>query len=253
MTIPGTVECILCNSVVTYRKKDMAKFDKHMKVEHAAHYATDIILAVSMMNLDEREAVRQVMMNKEDTSEGETTLEEDVMETSSKDEEEAPDEVKKEPEEQFACQVCDKKFLLKSSLKMHKIKQHSTVNEDMIKTSKYFQSNKSILTKVRNDADIEKYVEHVPGLWKDLDNWKSYSRERKDPKYTSGVRVLRSFLTPKKTHIIHSSLGVIEYLRIQGIKSDDQLVQIAAKLQITRGKFNRLFNGYYDSEAAIQS
>ena len=40
---------------------------------------------------------------------------------------------------------------------------------------------------------------------------------------------------------------------IQGIKSDDQLIQIAAKLTISRGKFGNLFNGYYDSDTSNQS
>ena len=86
-----------------------------MKVEHASYFETDIILAVSMMNPEERDAVRAVMAKKQDN-----TDEIDV--NINREEEVAGNDINKPvakdaTSQAFHCGPCDKSFNLKKSLK----------------------------------------------------------------------------------------------------------------------------------------
>ena len=235
MSIPGTVECILCKSVVTYRNNDIQKFEKHMKVEHASYFETDIILAVSMMNPEERDAVRAVMAKKQDN-----TDEIDV--NINREKEVAGNDINKPvvkdaTSQVFHCGPCDKSFNLKKSLKMHKIRHHNVVSSDAINSSNYFRAMPTVITKCVDTSKFKEEVNYLPG-------WKMYTHNGREDK-----RIRKRFLTPKKSHSISNSLGVIEYLRLQGIKSEKQMQEISTKLKIPLGKFTRLFNGYYNDDS----
>ena len=64
MTIAGTVQCVLCNATVTYDNDDSRKFNNHMKIEHAAHFNMDLVLAVCLMDNEEAEAFKDVIYTK---------------------------------------------------------------------------------------------------------------------------------------------------------------------------------------------
>merc|ERR1719319_812171 len=58
---PGTVCCILCRGMVTYRNLDVGRFASHMQFEHGAYFDMDFLLAACLMDEEERKAVRNVM------------------------------------------------------------------------------------------------------------------------------------------------------------------------------------------------
>ena len=62
--IPGTVRCVLCQAVISFRQNDKSKFDLHLQLEHMVNTDTDIILAVCLMDEEEAQAVKNVMFTK---------------------------------------------------------------------------------------------------------------------------------------------------------------------------------------------
>ena len=62
--IPGTVRCVLCQAVISFRQNDKSKFDLHLQLEHMVNTDTDIILAVCLMDEEEVEVVKTVMFIK---------------------------------------------------------------------------------------------------------------------------------------------------------------------------------------------
>ena len=83
-----------------------------------------------------------------------------------------------------------------------------------------------------------------------LPGWKIRIREDVKPYYTShknGLRRKKVYLTPHKKRNISTSLGVLEYLRLQG-KSRKDLEVLAEHLDVNKTKFARLYNDYYNKQ-----
>lgn len=188
---PGTVCCLLCRGMVTYRNQDNTRFVNHMQYEHGAYFDMEFLLAACLMDDEERKAVRNVMelkyksqMDKKEVtpvlSSADSTRQDsdkpadkplvpqeeppvlrqevpltrqEVSLTSKNDpvtrqkpcpepaepqvtvKKEVPEEVRVLPEQwdipgkeenrpSFACQMCDKTFLLKKQLTTHQKKMN---------------------------------------------------------------------------------------------------------------------------------
>jgi len=67
---PGTVFCILCNGLVSYKKGDSKRFEDHMNIEHGAFYNLDYILAGCLMSKDERQVITELFEEKQMSSSG---------------------------------------------------------------------------------------------------------------------------------------------------------------------------------------
>ena len=117
------------------------------------------------------------------------------------------------------------------------------MNKVDLKNSAYFRSQGHVVSDVGNVLDeIEKDFmeedEKLPG-------WKIKCKPLNVASYTNGIRKKKSFLTPHKTRVINTSLGVLEYLRLQG-KSPAQLKSLAYHFDVN--KLSRLFNNFYDDK-----
>ena len=64
---PGTISCVLCQGVVSYREGNAERFIDHMNIEHAAAYNLRFILAGCLMNEDERKIVSEIVEEREAT------------------------------------------------------------------------------------------------------------------------------------------------------------------------------------------
>jgi len=279
MTFPdGTIQCLLCRGIVTFKEKDPIKFNLHMKNEHAVYFAVDILLAICLMDSEEQETVKNVVFDRMKKSDN---IKEEKMEESSDgsdgdEDEEAVDlsgeeedlaslreNVKKEesdtrfdPNNPFACNTCKKPFGSKKSLSHHRRRKHSKIkvaeeidrefdamNTVDLKKSSYFRSQGHVVSDIGSVIDeVEKdFIEED----EKLPGWKIKCKPLSVASYTNGIRKKKSFMTPHKTHVITTSLGVLEYLRLQG-KTPAQLKSLAYHLDVN--KLSRLFNNFYDDK-----
>ena len=106
--IPGTVRCVLCQAVLSFRQNDKSKFELHLQLEHMVNTDTDIILAVCLMDQEEVQAVKNVMFTKL----------QDLTEDPQENEEEAPVQT-----EVFSCENCKKIFKSKKSMRQHVLRK----------------------------------------------------------------------------------------------------------------------------------
>ena len=63
---PRTIECILCKGLVAYSKDDRTRFNSHMNIEHGISHSLSFILAGCLMNEEEREAVANIIEEREE-------------------------------------------------------------------------------------------------------------------------------------------------------------------------------------------
>lgn len=279
MTSPdGTIQCLLCRGIVTFKEKDPIKFNLHMKNEHAVYFSVDILLAICLMDSEEQETVKNVVFDRMKKSDIEVKDEkmdesidnsdgdedEDAVDLSDDEEDSLKENIKKEdtaessydPKSPFGCSICKKPFGSKKSLSHHRRRKHSKIsvapeidrefdvmNVVDLKNSSYFRSQGHVVSDVGNVLDeIEKDFleddEKLPG-------WKIKCKPLNVASYTNGIRKKKSFLTPHKTRVINTSLGVLEYLRLQG-KTPAQLKTLAYHFDVN--KLSRLFNNFYDDK-----
>ena len=276
MTSPdGTIQCLLCRGIVTFKEKDPIKFNLHMRNEHAVYFAVDILLAICLMDSEEQETVKNVVFDRmkkadnvkeekmeESSSDSDGDEDEDAVDLSGEEEDLASlkEGIKKEETKTrfdqrnpFDCNICKKPFGSKKSLSHHRRRKHNkiTVTEEIdrvfdvmntvdLKKSSYFQSQGhvvsdigSVLDEVEKDFTVED--EKLPG-------WKIKCKPLSIAGYTNGIRRKKNFMTPHKTRVINTSLGVLEYLRLQG-KTPAQLKSLAYHLDVN--KLSRLYNNFY--------
>lgn len=152
---PGTVCCLLCRGMVTYRNLDTSRFMAHMNYEHGAYFDMEFLLAACLMDEEERKAVRNVMELKhraqqekgkevedrrrggggEEERRGEKRVQGDQGRSEPPPQpvavkEEVAEEVRVLPEQydgptarpSFPCTMCDKTFLLQKYLQAHQAK-----------------------------------------------------------------------------------------------------------------------------------
>ena len=53
----GTVVCLLCRGMISFKSGDKTRFESHLQHEHEAYFGLDIMLAISFIREDERRAV----------------------------------------------------------------------------------------------------------------------------------------------------------------------------------------------------
>ena len=53
----GTVVCVLCRGMISFKAGDKARFESHLQHEHEAYFGLDLLLAVSFIREDERKAL----------------------------------------------------------------------------------------------------------------------------------------------------------------------------------------------------
>ena len=63
---PNTINCILCKGLVAYSKDDRTRFNSHMNIEHGISHSLSFILAGCLMNEEEREAVANIIEEREE-------------------------------------------------------------------------------------------------------------------------------------------------------------------------------------------
>jgi len=79
---PGTVFCILCQGIVTYKNGDTKRFNDHMNIEHGAFHNLRYLLAGCLMNNEERNIVAEIIEEREKTDAGKVDNEKDNDEVS---------------------------------------------------------------------------------------------------------------------------------------------------------------------------
>ena len=271
MLVAGTVTCVLCHSLVTYRAQDEAKFARHMRLEHAAHFNIQLALAMCLMDADDQETVKNIIFEKRQQAEElQEETDSDTVPVDSEDEEDLVSLAEQGEREtsqkndifsaEKRCDICKRDFTTISTRKHHMRRLHPDVdidehlfkadlvkkefkadNEVDVKTSSYFNHCTSAITSVKPGTASE-YTEddaRLPG-WR----IKYIPKYIPNGTYTNGIRKMKRFLTPRKKHCITSGLGVLEYLRLQGMSPAD-LKSLADHLSVN--KLPRLFNNYYET------
>jgi len=62
---PGTIFCVLCQGIVSYKNGDSNRFNDHMNIEHGAYHNLRYILAGCLMNSEERNIVAEIIEERE--------------------------------------------------------------------------------------------------------------------------------------------------------------------------------------------
>ena len=143
----GTVVCLLCRGMISFKAGDKARFESHLQHEHEAYFGLDVLLAVSFIREEERRAlVRSVATGYVDRAER-TDLREaldklspravdvtrDVTSDASSDYSiEDNDKIYGIPEPILKCEKCSRTFINRISLRRHEtqhIEQNYSCNE----------------------------------------------------------------------------------------------------------------------------
>ena len=236
------------------------------------NFDTDIILAVCLMDEEEMEAVKKVMFARLEVNHSEDKSEKEEPASSDETQRNEDDEVplktlhtisSREQENVFSCDNCKKTFKRRNSLNKHKRhvkcsfeESHEIVevNKDIIKKeveevttldeltdddlakSEYFNSTSyPTIVRLNQETDIDEFTDEdvrLPG-------WKIRNRQVFSANKKSKVMNKRAFLTPNKKRKIMTSLGVLEYLRLQG-RPDAELLPLAHQLGIDGRRFAKL-------------
>lgn len=104
-----------------------------------------------------------------------------------------------------------------------------------VSLSKYFIKNPNVIANARGKS-VKLFNEEA----KDLpEGWKMRSIEVKS-KTGSGMSTIKHYLTPD-TKVLKTGLSVIEYLRLEGSISTDQILEISRKLNVSEKKLKNLY------------
>ena len=111
------------------------------------------------------------------------------------------------------------------------------VTDEDLEKSKYFsnQRHPAIRPAIANQAAIEDFNEEellLPG-------WKIKTKQISNDNRKSGVSKRKVFLTPNRKWRILTSMGVLEYLRLQG-RRQSELSSLAVQLGVDRRRFLQL-------------
>ena len=105
-----------------------------------------------------------------------------------------------------------------------------------ISNSKYFSKNPNVIANARGKS-VKLFDEEAPDLPK---GWRMRSIEV-NSKTGNGVSTIKHYLSPD-TKVLKTGLSVIEYLRLEGRVSTDQILAIAEKLNVSEKKIRNLYN-----------
>ena len=167
---PGTILCLLCRGVISFKGGDKTRFESHVLHEHEAYFGLDVLLAISFVREEERKAIVDVVNPRYHSKEGDikradkigvidvkTALEEFVkmekengsvkeefLENSVIIEEMPSDDSLNEnekiygiPEKMMKCTHCNRTFINRHSLRRHEVK-HNEQNYPCHKCEKRF-------------------------------------------------------------------------------------------------------------------
>ena len=230
---PGTVRCVLCQTVISFRQNDKSEFELHLQLKHRVNTDTDIILAICLMDEEEVEVVKTVMFIKlqNSTEEAQRPLEvggencETEMETVVKTEcSEENITLEEDPLVSPIGDVLDEKETVLRE-----------VTDEDLERSKYFSVQKYPVLRPVCPALVEEFnVEEsfLPG-------WRIRTRQVFTDSKSSGVVKRKCYLTPDKKWRIQSCLGVLEYLRLQG-RQETELSSLAEQMGVDRKRFIKL-------------
>jgi len=105
-----------------------------------------------------------------------------------------------------------------------------------ISNSKYFKKNPNVIANARGKS-VKLFDEEAPDL---PEGWRMRSIEV-NSKTGSGVSTIKHYLSPD-TKVLKTGLSVIEYLRLEGRVSTDQILAIAEKLNVSEKKIRNLYD-----------
>ena len=152
---PGTVLCLLCRGVISFKAGDKTRFESHVLHEHEAYFGLDVLLAISFCREEEREAIVAAVGKRYETKDGDkkfnvkddvidvkaalenfvkvktenSNIKKEYLENSVIIEEMGSDESMNEnekiygiPEKMMNCTYCSRTFINRNSLKRHEQK-----------------------------------------------------------------------------------------------------------------------------------
>ena len=168
----GTVVCLLCRGMISFKAGDKARFESHLQHEHEAYFGLDVLLAVSFIREEERRAlVRSVSPGYVDRAER-TDLREalDKLRTRAHDVTRDASDVSSDfsiadnekiygiPEPILKCEKCSRTFINRISLRRHEtqhIEQNYSCNECWERFS-FLEDLK--IHRLSHRADVDMYV-----------------------------------------------------------------------------------------------
>ena len=171
----GTVVCLLCRGMISFKAGDKARFESHLQHEHEAYFGLDVLLAVSFIREEERRAlVRSVASGYVYRAER-TDLREaldklrprardvtrEASDVSSDYSIEDNDKIYGIPEPILKCEKCSRTFINRISLRRHEtqhIEQNYSCNECGERFS-FLEDLKMHRLSHRDDADMYVYKE----------------------------------------------------------------------------------------------
>eukprot|EP00092_Neocalanus_flemingeri_P026714 GFUD01028964.1.p1 GENE.GFUD01028964.1~~GFUD01028964.1.p1 ORF type:complete len:488 (+),score=96.23 GFUD01028964.1:238-1701(+) len=132
---PGTVFCVLCQGVVSYKKGEIRRFNEHMNIEHGAYHNLRYILAGCLMNSEERNIVAEIIEEREKVDDGQVEVVNNEKEVSILDRafplvKDDHDENIDSLEQNIQCTLCDSTFAKGAYLRKHLIRFHKLSKEE---------------------------------------------------------------------------------------------------------------------------
>ena len=157
---PGTILCLLCRGVISFKGGDKTRFESHVLHEHEAYFGLDVLLAISFIKEEERQAIVNVVTPRYDGKEegGNTgnkssavvgdmkaalenyvkiekdnaTVKEEILENSVVIEEMPSDDSVNENDKIYGipettmmkCRYCPRTFINRHSLRRHEVKHN---------------------------------------------------------------------------------------------------------------------------------
>jgi len=143
---PGTVFCILCQGIVTYKDGDTKRFNDHMNIEHGAFHNLRYLLAGCLMNIEERNIVAEIIEEREKADTGTVVKEKDEISILDRAfplvKEDVQQEIISPPlksqaivsaenlEKTVNCTLCESSFASNTNLNRHLMRFHKLSKEE---------------------------------------------------------------------------------------------------------------------------
>ena len=136
-----------------------------------------------------------------------------------------------------ASSIEDKKLIIET-FSLMAVEEDATKDYTIdISKSNYFLSLPMVIKPLKSRIYRKDFKEKDDKL---ASGWRFKIREQKNPQYTGGIRKHKIFLTPDN-RTVHTGLGVIEFLRLEGKLDQEELWNLAQHLGIEKKKFQKLW------------
>ena len=239
----STIQCLLCRGLVIYKNGDLTRFTAHLANEHGTFFDVEYLLASCFMDEDQKTAIS-------------SSIRSSFPYTSPTEEQGYQDDVFDVPEQpawptttddpQYLIQPtedamgAEKNIIEKNKIKMEPAETSKKSNlSDVLASdgidlelSAYFKSRKDGLIGIAKDLPaFNESLTCLPG-WK----WKAVKHISRGQETN-----IKHYLTPNSGVKITTSLGVIEYLRLQG-REFKELLDICNMMKIGTKKLSKLYS-----------